>query len=133
MINLLLFTYLHARKGQLDAVKFLTLDKGCDPYCKNMYGNTPLHNAALYGHLTVVTFFIEELNCDPNIPGLNGMTPLHAATQEGHVDIMKYLIDSAKCDPSQVDNDNERVDCNKHECVRVCVRYGRSPEVGMVP
>ena len=97
--------HIASSNGQVDSVKFLTLDKGYDPSCKDMHGNTPLHVAALYSHLTVVTFYIEELNCDPNIPGLNGMTPLHSAAHQGHVDIMKYLIDSAKCNPSQVDND----------------------------
>ena len=92
----------------IDAVKLLTLDKGCHPGCRDCNSNTPLHNAAAGGYLKVVKFFITKLNCNPTIPGENGLRlfMLQQRGTCGHNE-MFILIDSAKCNPSQVNNHNK--------------------------
>ena len=61
--------HLAAYNGQLDIVKFLTLEKHCNPNQVDNQKSTPLHYAAGKGHLQVVQFFVEELKCPPNIRG----------------------------------------------------------------
>ena len=76
--------------GHLETVKYLTVDKNCDPAVRDDGNVTPLHVAALNGHYDVVRFLMSELNCDPNIPGwkdING-TLLHCAAQESHLHML---------------------------------------------
>ena len=75
----------------MDIVKFLTMEKHCDPMSQNFNSNTALHNAVMGGHLEVVMFFIEELKCPPDIPGQWNITPHQMAVHNDHFDIAKYL------------------------------------------
>ena len=77
----------------MDIVKFLTMEKNCDPMSRNFISNTALHNAVLGCHLEVVIFFIEELKCPPDIPGQWNMIPLQMAVHNNHSDIAEYLQD----------------------------------------
>ena len=80
--------------GSLTVIKYLTLEKKCDPtFKKKLDSNTAIHIASFSGHLEVVKFFISELKCDPNIPGQCGYTPLQLATVASHWPIVKYLIE----------------------------------------
>ena len=89
--------------GHIDIVKFLTVEKHCDPMCKELDKNTPLHMAAANGHKDIVDFFVSDQNCDLNILGDRGGTPLHYAAEWGHLHIVKYLIDEQGCNPSCLD------------------------------
>ena len=77
----------------MDIVKFLTIEKYCDPVSQNFISHTALHNAVMGGNLEVVMFFIEELNCSPDTLGQWNMTPLQMALHNNHSDIAKYLQD----------------------------------------
>ena len=61
------YTPLHcaAEKGHMNIVKFLTLEKHCDPMCRGSDQDTPLHMAARYDHIEVVEFLTIEMQCDP--------------------------------------------------------------------
>ena len=72
-------------------MKFLTLEKHCNPNQRDIKKNTPLHYAAKYGHLQVVQFFVEELKCSPNIRGQHNATPHQRAETKGHHDVALYL------------------------------------------
>ena len=74
-------------------MKFLTLEKHCNPNQRDIRKNTPLHTAAKYGHLQVVQFFVEGLKCPPNIRGQHNATPRHWAVTRGHHNVAQYLID----------------------------------------
>ena len=75
----------------MDIVKFLTLEKKCDPMLKNCDNNTALHSAVYGGHLQVVSFFIEKMKCPPDIMGHRNRTPLQMAIEGHHPEISQYL------------------------------------------
>jgi len=79
-----------AYNGQLDIVKFLTLEKHCKPNQRDILKDTPFHIAAKYGHLQVVQFFIEELKC-PNTRGQHNATPCQLAASQSHHNVALYL------------------------------------------
>ena len=78
-----------AGKGHMDIVKFLTLEKHCDPMSRDRIGNTALHHAILNGQLETVKFLIEKLKCPPDITGFLNLTPLQLASCDP--DIAQYL------------------------------------------
>ena len=49
----------------MNIVKFLTVEKQCDPMGRDLNLSTPLHWAAQNGHVEVVKFLTVEMNCDP--------------------------------------------------------------------
>ena len=75
-------------RGHIDTVKFLTVEKHCDPLSQYM---TALHCAVMTGHLEIVKFLIEELKCPPDILGPFSMTPLQMAENMNQPDIAQYL------------------------------------------
>ena len=109
-----------ANSGHFDIVKFLTLEKHCNPTFRNSDGATPIHGAAQQGHFDILKFFITDQNCSPNIPGQYGRTPLHYAAANGHLHIVKYLIDEQGCDPSCLDRDKVTPSCCKQRTFRHC-------------
>ena len=84
-----------ASHGQLKAVTFLTLEKGCDPMCRDKLGRTPLYSAAIDGHLNIVKFYVERLHCPPDVPAIfdatTVITPMQLAMFHEHNDIVQYL------------------------------------------
>ena len=80
-----------ARKGHLDICKFILSHNvsNCNPKSKN--GETPLHNAAEFGHFEV--FKLIANNCSSiNPKKKDGSTPLHKAAKNGHLQICKYIL-----------------------------------------
>ena len=77
------FTPLHlaAMEGHIEIVKFLTVEKNCDPISETIKEITVLHGAALRGHLEIVKFLIEELKCPPDITGYLNIIPLQMAIE----------------------------------------------------
>jgi ankyrin repeat protein len=65
--------------GNLDLVKYLILDKGCDPNDRNHRGLVPLHNAVLGEHLDITEFLIEHCKVDSAPKDSMAYTPLHLA------------------------------------------------------
>jgi len=87
------FTPLHlaAEEGHIEIVKFLTMEKHCDPMSRNIHNNTALHCAVLNGHMQVVKFFIEELKLPWDILGQHNTTSLQMAIIRRHPNIVQYL------------------------------------------
>ena len=82
--------------GQLDVVKLLTCEIGCDPNNTNSEGLSCLHLAARHGHLPLV----EERGSDMTLEDEHGRSPkAYLAAGGGHLDILKYLIEERKADP----------------------------------
>ena len=80
-----------AQRGHLEVVKFLTVEKYCDPMSQNDDGNTALHYAVHGGHLEIIKFFTEKLYCPPDIAGQHNLTPFQMARDLHHSDIAEYL------------------------------------------
>ena len=91
--------------GHIDIVKFLTVEKYCDPMCKDFNHNTPLHLAAGKGHLEIAKFLILE-ECTPITELMNSLknrwniTPFHSAAVTGQLDIVQFFISDQKCYPN---------------------------------
>ena len=84
--------------GQLEIVKFLTCDIGCDPNDTNSEGLSCLHLAAQHGHLPLVRYLIEEVGSDMSLDDIHGRSPTYLAAGGGHLDILKYLIEERGAD-----------------------------------
>ena len=93
-----------AWKGHLNVVKYLAIEKQCDPTSRDTMNNTPLHAAAQKAHAHIVKFLISELNCDANTPGYCGRLPLHYAAYSGCLPLVKYFVEELRCDPQALDN-----------------------------
>ena len=76
----------------MDIVKFLTVEKHCDPMCTDIDQNTPLHLAARGSHTDVVKFLTLELHCDPTSRNAYNATVLHLAVGKGHLNIVQQFI-----------------------------------------
>ena len=100
----------NTEKDQLAIIKFLTVERQCNPMCKNILGDTPLHNAAMSTYLQVVTFLINQLHCDPTITNETGQTPLDCATLYGRKNIVEFLTSLSQCDPMCKDNEAMPID-----------------------
>jgi len=72
-----------------------------------IYGSTPLHLAAEYGHLHIVKYFADEQGCNLSCLDGQNQTPLHRAAMKGHVDIVKFLTMEKHCDPMLKDCEND--------------------------
>ena len=80
----------------MDIVKFLAVEKHCDPMLQNTKCNTALHCAVKGGHLQIVKFFIVELKCPPDIKRQQNMTPVQLAAYNDRRDIAQYLLKYSK-------------------------------------
>lgn len=113
--------------GQVEMVKFLTLEEKCDHFARDSNDMTTLHYAAQSGQVNIVKYLAEELKCDPTIPGVIhlaaqagelkmvkylvqeqtcnfetfycGKMPIHYAARNGKVNVVKYFVEELKCDP----------------------------------
>ena len=85
--------------GQLDVVKLLTREIGCDPNNTNSEGLSCLHLAARYGHLPLVKYLVEEVGSDMTLEDDLGRSPTYLAAGRGHLGILKYLIEERRADP----------------------------------
>ena len=72
---------------------FLTVEKQCDPMCRNSDNSTPLHYAAQNGHTVVVKFLTLEMHCDSTSENTVNATALHLAAAHGHLDFL-FLIET---------------------------------------
>ena len=62
-----------------------------DPNKASSDGNTPIYNAAYYGHADVVKALIEA-KANVNYADSDGYTPIYWAACNGHADVVKALI-----------------------------------------
>ena len=90
---------------QIDVVKYLISECGCDPMCKDNNGWTCLHYAGACGSLNIMKYLITECKCNPMVTSKYGSTCLHIAILNKHIDVVKYLIIECGCDPMYKNND----------------------------
>ena len=104
---------------QTEVVQYL-LQEGCDPMCKNILGNTPLH-CCVVGELNIgsihfnpLEYYSEDLQSDKrkevahmliqknkrllNMQNTNGATVLHMACKKGFLCFVEFLNEVCKCD-----------------------------------
>ena len=60
-------------------------------YRRGVFGYTPIHEAASYGHSNVLELLLQH-GGDPNCRANCGYTPLHVASSSGHVDCVRVLL-----------------------------------------
>jgi ankyrin repeat protein len=80
-----------AARGMIESVNRMLLIKGIEIESRDMYGRTPLINAASYGHVEICKLLLDhgakiESKCNLDY------TPLHFACQEGHLSVVSLLI-----------------------------------------
>ena len=80
-----------AWNGMISSVNRMLSMKGIDVESRNVYGDTPLINAAAYGFIEIVEML---LNHGARIEGKDddGCTSLHAASSRGHLSAVNLLI-----------------------------------------
>lgn len=84
---------LAAATGDVDEViAALEANKGERPGSPDVFQETPLHIACMFGHLDVAKFLIEKHHVAVDPPNWEGWTPMCFAITRGHVDVVKYLI-----------------------------------------
>ena len=79
-----------ARKGHVDAMRWLQA-QGADVNARHKkYGSTPMHRAAYNGHVDAMRW-LQAQGADVNARDKYGSTPMHEAARNGHVDAMRWL------------------------------------------
>jgi len=68
------------------------LNKGANTEIKDHQGNTPLHDAALFGDQTALTYLI-GMKARVNATNNNGETPLILAVHRKDIDAVRLLVD----------------------------------------
>ena len=58
-------------------------------------GDTPLHDAAMFGHFEIFMLTIPYI-IDKNPRNFNNFTPLHYAAHKGYLKICKYLLENVE-------------------------------------
>jgi hypothetical protein len=88
-------TQLHhcAMNGLTSSVKRLLSFRNINVNVKDVYGMTPLHEAAINGHVEIVRLLLQN-GADVNSKSNIGMTTLHFAAINGHVDILHLLVEN---------------------------------------
>ena len=85
--------------GQLNVVKLLTREVGCDPNNTNSEGLSCLQLAAQHGHLPLVRYLVEGVRSNMTHEDEHGRSSTYLAAGGGHLDILKYLIEERRADP----------------------------------
>lgn len=86
-----------------EVIKVLSFYRVTDFNVKDIWGNTPLHYAAKYGHLEIMELLLQKgAHIDPTNYWCEA-TPLHYAASTGQVGEVKFLLDSS-ADPTLRDD-----------------------------
>ena len=80
----------------LKIVKYIVEEAKMNVEVWDVYGETPLHKASVFGRLEIVKYLVEEMKKNPEIRDAYGNTPLHHASYGGHLEIVKYLVEECK-------------------------------------
>ena len=81
--------------GDVDIVEYLINDERCDPNVQNVFKNTPLHIAVIYGQLNYTTTvqLLSYKECNLNIQNEKGDTPLHIACYWKSHNIIRLFLE----------------------------------------
>jgi len=74
------------------------LDAGADPSVRNLFGSTPLMEAAIVGHTEIIGLLLDA-GADVESPSYEGQTALMAVARNGNVAAARLLLD-AGADPN---------------------------------
>ena len=78
-------------KGSANVASHLLQNHSGDPDAPTIFGRTPLHYAAYYGHIEVAQSLLDQCAvCD--VFDCQGLSPLHAAVYQGHLELVKLLL-----------------------------------------
>ncbi len=80
------------KKGDITAVRNM-LEAGCAVDVKNQYGETPLHQAAVYNRVKIAQMLIDA-GANVDIQDRDGHAPLHTAVGYDRPEIVKLLLDA---------------------------------------
>jgi ankyrin repeat protein len=80
-----------ARRGDLRRARYLLVSQGADPNFPDAIGQTPLHEACLYGHNDMVWLLMDH-HASPMCKDKKLSTPLHVACGSGNVECARSLL-----------------------------------------
>jgi hypothetical protein len=88
-------TQLHhcAENGFTTSVKRLLSIRNINVNVKDVYGETPLHDAAWKGHVEIARLLLEN-GAEVNVRDRWDRTPLHRAASQGNVNILHLLVEN---------------------------------------
>ena len=109
--------------GNLEVVRALVEEHGCNPQSVDKNKCTPLHYACYCGHRDIVKYLVTVQKCDPQIEDLEGNLPLHFAcihevpnafsvcllasllwleeSRSGHFEVAKFLLMECGCNVTE--------------------------------
>ena len=97
-------THYACQQGWLEFAQCVIEEHKCDPYARSWGGQTPLHQACLYGHIDIVCYLISVQHCDTNCHDNYQRAALHwlhkslrQCTKEDAVKITQFLVSIASC------------------------------------
>ena len=113
--------------GHLGIVQWL-LSRGANLTVPDeLFGWTPLHAAAYYGHIEISQLLL-EYKADKNTQSLHGETPLHNVSEVGHDNIARLLLEhGADVDAQDNSRNTPLLVALKHGCLeiaRLLVEHG---------
>jgi ankyrin repeat protein len=79
----LFFILLTCNLGYTECARLLIYHRA-DVNAENIYGQSPMHLAALYGRLGIANLLIDH-HADVSVKDVLGVSPLHAASERGHL------------------------------------------------
>ena len=95
------------KKGDINSVKFLYSQCCSFSLMDQDSKNTPLHEAAKYGHLEILKYFVSKKPYLVYNINQSGFTVLHIAAAYNYLDIVRYLVDEVGMNPSLLDDDGQ--------------------------
>ena len=85
--------------GNVELVRYLVEEAGCDINAKDNNDSTSLHWACERNQLEIVKFLTSKSKCNRESPNKFGNLPLHlACCFSGNVKLVRFLVEEAGCD-----------------------------------
>ena len=88
------FLHIAARFGKIEFICYLVFEQGMFGNETDIYGNTPLHDAAMKNHVDVARLLLIKSPELVNTVNKESNTPLHIAAKFRSVKMIKYLLEN---------------------------------------
>ncbi len=88
-------------KPDPEALEILLRDRRIRPNLRNHDGQTPLHEAIVFGHRAQLAILLGHRETDPNIRDDSGRTALFQAVANENKDLVKLLLNNREIDPNK--------------------------------